>query len=203
MSSDTGHLTQRGAASRARLVDAAADVLHQRGVAATNLDDVLAVSATSKSQLYHYFADRDHLVQAVVRRQTERVVASQLPDGEALDSMAALRRWRNRILSLQTDNRFVGGCPVGSMANELAESSDETREILQECFIEWQTHFVTGLSAMKARGRLRPDADPDEIAESMMAALQGGLLLAKVHRTKRPLARALDMAIEHVQRFTP
>jgi hypothetical protein len=56
---------------------------------------------------------------------------------------------------------------------------------------------------MKARGRLRRDADPEALAESLMAALQGGLLLAKVHRSKRPLARALDMAIEHVQRFTP
>ena len=98
---ETDHLTPRGAESRARMVDAAADVMHQRGVAATTLDDVLAVSATSKSQLYHYFADKDHLVQAVVRRQTERVVASQLPDGEALDSMAAIRRWRNRVLSAQ------------------------------------------------------------------------------------------------------
>jgi AcrR family transcriptional regulator len=203
VTSKTGRLTARGAASRERIVDAAAHSMFERGVAGTSLDDVLALSGTSKSQLYHYFSDKDGLAQAVVRRQTERVVAAQLPGGETLDSIAALRRWRSRILAIQEESGCVGGCPVGSLANELAESGESTRLVLEDCFRQWESELATGLTAMKARGRLRPDADPAELAEAMMAALQGGLLLAKVQRSIRPLARALDMAIEHVRRSAP
>jgi TetR/AcrR family transcriptional regulator, transcriptional repressor for nem operon len=202
MVSRAGQLTRRGAASRERIVDAAADVMLERGVAGTSLDEVLAASGTSKSQLYHYFDDKDDLTQAVVRRQTERVIAAQFPDEEALTSVAAFRRWRDRIVDLQRRGGFVGGCPVGSLANELAESGDDARAVLQDCFATWQAHVFYGLQTMQARGRLRPDADPDAMAESIMAALQGGLLLAKVHRTSRPLTRALDMAIEHVRQLT-
>jgi hypothetical protein len=63
--------------------------------------------------------------------------------------------------------------------------------LLQECFVTWQGHILDGLQTMQARGRLRSDADTEAVAESIMAALQGGLLLTKVHRTSRPLAQRL------------
>ncbi len=55
-------LTRRGAATRKRIVDAAANLTYAHGVDRTSLDDVMAESGVSKSQLYHYFADKDALV---------------------------------------------------------------------------------------------------------------------------------------------
>jgi len=76
---EAAQLTARGAATRARIVEAAADLVYERGVAATSLDDIMAASRTSKSQLYHYFADKDALICAVIVRQTERVLDGQDP----------------------------------------------------------------------------------------------------------------------------
>jgi AcrR family transcriptional regulator len=182
-------------------VDAAAGLMLERGAAGTSLDEVIAASGTSKSQLYHYFDDKDALTRAVVRRQAERVIEAQFPAGEALSSFAALRRWRDRIVDAQRLGGFVGGCPVGSLANELAEAGDDVRAVLQDCFLTWQAQIAEGLQVMQARGRLRPGVDTDELAESIMAALQGGLLLAKVQRSSRPLERALDMAIAQVHQL--
>ena len=70
---------------------------------------------------------------------------------------------------------------------------------MQQCFAEWEAPLLAGLTAMQARGRLKPGADPTALAEAVMAALQGGLLLTKTYRTSRPLARALDMAIGHIR----
>lgn len=203
MPTGTGpRLTSRGALSRARIVDATAGLMLERGAAGTSLDEVIAASGTSKSQLYHYFKDKDDLTRAVVRRQAERVMEAQLPPGERLTSIAALRRWRDRIVEGQRSGGFVGGCPVGSLANELADSGDDVRAVLQDCFVAWQDQIADGLRVMQARGRIRASVDPDALAESIMAALQGGLLLAKVHRSSRPLERALDMAIDQVRQQT-
>jgi TetR/AcrR family transcriptional repressor of nem operon len=203
MPQDASRQTVRGVASRGRIVDAAATVMFESGVAGTSLDDVLALSGTSKSQLYHYFRDKDDLVRAVVRHQAEVVMKAHLPEGEALESIAALRRWRQRVVAMTESIGCVGGCPVGSLANELAESDEETRSVVQASIEEWEGELAAGLAVMKLRGRLRPEADPAALAEALMAALQGGLLLSKVQRNSRPLARALDMAIEHVRRYTP
>ncbi len=56
---------------------------------------------------------------------------------------------------------------------------------------------------MRDRGALKPEAKPEDLATAVIAALQGGLLLAQTARTSRPLVLALDMAIDHIARLTP
>jgi AcrR family transcriptional regulator len=58
-------LTAKGAATRDRIVQSAADLMYIKGVHATTLDDVLAATGTSKSQLYRHFPDKEALVRAV------------------------------------------------------------------------------------------------------------------------------------------
>lgn len=191
-------LTARGAATRARIVEAAADLVFACGVAETSLDAVLAASGTHKSQLYHYFADKDDLVLAVIERQTERVLAAQAPHLQDLDSPAGLRRWRDGLVALQRDRHCAGGCPVGSLAAELADA-ERPRALLAASFARWESYLVAGLSAMRDRGELRAGADPADLATAIMTALQGGLLLTDTTRSTRPLELALDMALDHVE----
>ncbi|MGH4009505.1 MAG: TetR family transcriptional regulator C-terminal domain-containing protein, partial [Pseudonocardiaceae bacterium] len=152
-------------------------------------------SGTSKSQLYHYFADKDDLVLAVIQCQTERVLAAQEP--HVLDSLAALRRWRDALVELQRQRNCAGGCPIGSLASELAESP-RPRALLAESFGRWESCLVAGFTAMRDRAELTSAASPADLATAVMTALQGGLLLTQTTRSTRPLELALDMALDHV-----
>lgn len=193
-------LTARGAATRARIVAAAADLVYLRGVAGTSMEDVMSASATSKSQLYHYFADKDDLVLEVIGLQTARVLAAQEPYLRQLDSLAGLRRWRDAIVEANRTTGGIGGCPVGSLGSELADQSEHARALLARGFATWESWLCDGLQAMYDRGELAPDADPPALATAVMTALQGGLLLAQTTRATRPLELALDMAVAHVAR---
>ena len=195
---EPGRLTARGAATRARIVDAAADLLYTHGALRTSLDEVMAASRTSKSQLYHYFADKDALVRAVIVRQTERVLDGQDPYLCALDSMAGLRRWATMIIDVQQQRSGVGGCPIGSLASELSDTSEDARQLLADSFQKWEARLAAGLTAMQNGGELRRDADPSDLAATIMAALQGGLLLTRTTRETRHLQLSLDMALDHV-----
>src|SRR5262245_12328379 len=129
--------TSRGAATRARIVTVAAELMRAQGVANTSLDTVLAASDTSKSQLYHYFADKDALVLAVIRRQTECVLATEGASPSELTSIAALRRWRDGVIEQTRARDGAGGCPLGSLVSELAESP-RSRALLNEGFTRWE-----------------------------------------------------------------
>ena len=192
-------LTERGAATRSRIIDAAANLIYVHGVERTSLDEVMAASGVSKSQLYHYFADKDALVLEVIAKQTERVLSAQQPHLDALDSLAAFKAWRNVMVRL---NKATGGrgCPLGSLASELANDSEPARKRLADGFSMWRDRIENGLAKMQERGELMPSADPRELALALLGAVEGGLLLAKTTRSSRPLEIALDMAIEHVTR---
>jgi len=192
-------LTARGAATRSRIVDAAADLIYERGVDRTSLDEVMATSGVSKSQLYHYFADKDALVLEVIARQTERVLDAQQPHLEALDSLPALRAWRDAIVRLNKAAHGKG-CPLGTLASELANESEPARKRLAGSFAMWRGHIEQGLTKMHECGELAASADPHELALALLSAVQGGLLLAKTTHSSRPLEIALDMAIDHIAR---
>jgi TetR/AcrR family transcriptional regulator, transcriptional repressor for nem operon len=197
--SEPRSLTARGAATRARIVEAAADLIYAHGVEQTSLDDVMAASGVSKSQLYHYFTDKDALVLDVIARQTERVLDAQRPHLETLDSLPALKAWRNAIIRLNEAVQSKG-CPLGSLASELANDSEPARERLADSFSMWRDRIERGLAKMRERGELAASADPHDLALALLGAVEGGLLLAKTAQSSRPLEIALDMAIDHVAR---
>src|SRR3974390_1949085 len=192
-------LTARGAAPRSRMVEAAADLIYAHGVERTSLDDVMAASDVSKSQLYHYFADKDALVLEVIPRQTERVLDAQRPHLEAFDSLSALKAWRDAIIRLNKATRGKG-CPLGSLASELANDSEPARKRLVDSFSMWRDRIENGLAKMRERGELSASADPHDLALALLSAVEGGLLLAKTTHSSRPLELSLDMAIDHVAR---
>jgi TetR/AcrR family transcriptional regulator, transcriptional repressor for nem operon len=196
--SSEARVTARGEATRARIVQAAAELVAARGVDATTLDDVMEASRTSKSQIYHYFADKDELMCAVIKAQTDCVLDFQASCLCGVKSLEDLRQWRNQIVKASRAARGVGGCPLGSLASALADRSEEARELLAGSFRRWESQLATGLEAMQSRGILSPRAQPADLATAIVSALQGGLLLAQTTRSTRPLELALDMALEHV-----
>jgi TetR/AcrR family transcriptional repressor of nem operon len=191
--------TPKGRATRARIVAAAAELMYRQGVAVTSIDEVKAAAEVSSSQLYHYFADKQALVGAVVVHQTERVLDVQEPLLAALDSIASLHAWGDAVIALQVRFGTEGGCPIGSLAGELSERDPAHRSALAAAFDRWETGIRAGLERMRDRGELRPDADPTALATATLAALQGGLLLAQVRRSPAPLHTALDQALAHIE----
>jgi len=69
--------------------------------------------------------------------------------------------------------------------------------VLAQCFAEWQSYLSEGFEAMRDKGELAAQADPAELALTLMTALQGGLLMAQATRTARWLELALNMAVQH------
>jgi TetR/AcrR family transcriptional repressor of nem operon len=170
--------TERGRQSRDRIVEAAAALVAERGVEGTGIDHVLAAAGASKSQLYHYFADKDDLVRAVIARRYDQLIDAQAPLLAKLDSWAGIRRWLDMWVD-QTQATGYHGCPIGTLANELADRDDAARADLAACFAAWEAYLVEGLTHMRDRGDLAPSADPRRLAMAVFASLQGGLLLAK------------------------
>lgn len=193
--------TSRGRRTRERILESAARLIHRQGVAATSVDQVLAESAAGKSQFYHYFDSKDDLVRAVLRWQMERSVFEQMPHLRHLDSWHGIQDWFERLVSVEAARSFVGGCPVGSMAAEMADRDESLRTDLVQAFRIKGSHLARGLERMKARGELREDCDPDDLARFVTAVVQGGLLLAATEKSPDPLRRALEHAYEHLRSY--
>jgi TetR/AcrR family transcriptional regulator, transcriptional repressor for nem operon len=194
--------TARGRATRERIVRAAAELVAERGVAGTSLDDVRERAQASKSQLYLYFADRDDLLRQVARATCDAVIDIQAESLAGFDSLPGIERYLDETVALQEERQARGGCPIGSLAGQLADRDEGARLALADGFGRWEQGLRTGLEAMAARGELRPDADPALLATQTLAALQGGLVLSQVRRDPGQLRAAADAALELIRAAT-
>src|SRR5215213_8516373 len=143
--------TARGRATRERIVVAASELIAERGVAQTSIDDVIERAGASKSQLYHYFEDRAALLRAVVVHNAGGVLGDLPP----LDSWRAIRSWFDALVALQVERRACRGCPIGSLVGQLAESDEQTRLALAAAFDQWESRLRAGLRSMRRAGKAR------------------------------------------------
>jgi TetR/AcrR family transcriptional repressor of nem operon len=195
-------LTAKGLATRARIVAVAAELMFERGVVGTSIEDVRRTAGVSGSQMANSFADKHSLVRAVIAWQADTVIdLHQQPALGRLDSFASLRLWAELNIERLKESDCQGGCRFGSLAGELVESDPETRADLAIGFERWESLFREGLRAMRDRGELRPDADPDRLAAALLAALQGGMLLTQTRRDTQPLESVLGAMLAHIESF--
>ena len=193
-------LTGKGQATRARILEHAADLIYDHGVHATNNEQLRRAAGISGSQLNHYFPTKESLVLAVIEWQAERVLAfhrsEQFAHFESLDS---LREWAGFYIAYE--HSYQEGCTLGSLASEIIKTDLDVRTELASAFEQWRDIFRDGLERMQKLGHLSPDADPTRLAHLLLSAFQGGMLLAQVAREITPLEDALQSAIDYVQTF--
>jgi AcrR family transcriptional regulator len=195
----SGQLTAKGRQTRARIVEAAAQLMLEHGVAETTIEHVRDAAGVSNSQVYHYFADKQALVLAVIDYQSDTIVGGQQPMFDRLDTLEGLRAWRDFLVEHQRQLGCRGGCPLGSLGAELAEIDDLARAKVAASFARWEAGIRVGLRAMHSSGRLAPHADPDSLAVALLAALQGGLLLTQLNRDTKPLEQSLDAVLALIE----
>lgn len=191
--------TPRGRATKERIVGVAAALMYKRGVSAVSLDDVLLASGAGKGQFYHYFSNRQELVAEVMRHQLDQVLREQKLF--ELDTWEGIHAWLEALVGMQQNQRGFRGCPLGVIASVVVEHGDVLRRSAADAFALWESSVSAGLRLLQANGLLRTDADPDALAETAIALLQGGYLLSSVKRNVRPMRSAVDAAEKHLESF--
>lgn len=191
--------TPKGQATRQRIVDVAAALMYERGVAETSTLDVQKAAGVSASQLYHYFADKKALVHAVVVHQTEFVVGAQSSMLAKIDSIEGLEAWRDAIVEIQEGQHCQWGCPMGSLSSELADVDPLARATLAAGFGRWEEAIRQGLKSMQQRGELSPGADVDDLALATLAAVEGGVLLTQARQDTLALRSVLNLVIDRIR----
>ena len=189
--------TDRGRAAVTRILEAACALFADKGVRATTLDDVGAAAGVGRGQLYHYFDGKDDLVAEVVAAQVDALLGPLQPLLEAMCSAADLQEWCTQSVARYSDNIDSSPfrCPLGSLIVELDRGHDAARMALRTGFSRWESLLGGAVSRIAERGELTSGVDPVAVASALLAAYQGGVLLADVHRDVNHLARALSTVV--------
>jgi AcrR family transcriptional regulator len=193
----TTPVTARGRATRQRLVEGAAAEFRRRGVAATTLDDVLAVTRTSKGQLFHYFpGGREELLLTVARHEADQVLTDQEPWLDRLATPADWLSWRDAVV-----RRYVrqgNECPLNTLMTQVGRDTPGAQAVTRELFQRWQERLTAGIERLQAAGNADPSLDSRRVAGAVVASIQGGVLVLLTTGEVGYLEAALDVSLAHL-----
>lgn len=189
----------KGARTRERIIQAAADLFHERGMNATSLGDILAASETGKGQFYQHFKSRDNLVAEVLRYR--RFFFEEQIKMRPITSWEELRAWMDSFLVTQRGYKFTRGCPIGTAISALRpDQESERQELLRLCDAA-RENLTKFFKTEKTEGRLKTDADTRALANFAIACVQGGVLLNLLERKPKPGGAAIDEGFSHLRSY--
>jgi TetR/AcrR family transcriptional regulator, transcriptional repressor for nem operon len=193
--------SQKGAATRDQILNAASRLIHVQGYQSTSLDDVLRESGVGKGNFYYYFKSKEDLGYAIIdrirRAFVERGLGPAFGDTDA-DPVGQLHAFFDRVLDSQRQRNCVGGCAIGNLACELSDVHEGFRQQLAGIFDVYRDHVAEAIRRGQQSGRLRPDADAVRIAQFLVGALEGAILLGKVTRDITVIERCVEELKVHL-----
>jgi len=188
-----------------QILDAASRLISVKGYHCTSLDDVLRESGVGKGNFYYYFKSKEELGYAIVDRVVERFIQRTLEPSlgdPSLTPIEQIHRFFDRILESQRERNCVGGCPMGNLASELSDVHEGFRRRLVDVFALWRERLHRALGQAQARGELAARAEPTQVAQFIVAALEGAILMTKVTKEIEVMEQCVAELKTHLALYT-
>lgn len=168
---------------RIQILDAASDLMGEKGFVQTSVDDVIERAGLSgKSHFYHYFKSKEELGHEVLARQFDVLGERGLAilREPTLDPIERLHVFIDSVVAIQAERGMRGGSPFGALATEMAEKDEGFRIRIARVFRNWTTEIAALL--VQAKDRLEDDADPVRLSRFIVATLEGATTMARMKR---------------------
>lgn len=191
-------ITTKGRRTRQRIIVSAAEHLRRDDAAGVRLDDILAATRTSKGQLFHYFPEgKSELLLAVAHYEAERTLADQEPFLSDLSDWSAWSAWRDAVVARY---RAQGReCPLGALMSQV-QSTPGSDEVIASLLGRWHARIAAGVVRMRDTGKVRADINPDAMASTFLAVIQGGVAILRSTGDATHLERGFDTVLGDLRR---
>ena len=157
----------------------------------TSISQIIAATGVKKGNLYYHFSSKEELGLAVLvdaRNEFFTILEDSL-SGE--NPMFRILNSCNAIMEFMQQSNFVGGCLFGNTALEMTDSNSRFGKIIQEVFSHWIDRIEQELRQAAEANILITPVPPNALATSIVAILEGGIMLSRVYNNKNSLENCI------------
>ena len=175
--------------TRQRIIEAGAELIHQRGFNNTGLKDILQAAGVPKGSFYFYFPNKEAFGVEMLAYygQNFRATVQATLENRHLPPLERLRAFFEAFHRYFESHGFTRGCPVGNLAQEMGDLSGAFREALKDSLDRMAGAIQAVLEQAQRTDDIPPDLDPRETAIFLVEAWHGAIIRMKVTKTGDPL----------------
>lgn len=172
----------KGEETRQAILSRTVGLFNRKGYAGVSLSQVMEVTGLKKGGIYNHFASKEQLALDVfdyaVARVRERFVEGLRGKKTAGARLHAILAIMARYV---TDPPVDGGCPVNNAAVDSLYTFPALQQRARAGMEELQHYIRSTVEKGIARGELKKEIEPAQVASVMMAALEGALTMSKLY----------------------
>jgi TetR/AcrR family transcriptional regulator, transcriptional repressor for nem operon len=179
----------KGEETRRLIVEKSAPLFNQRGYEGCSMADVMAATGLEKGGVYRHFRSKEELAQEVFRYSVARSMRARIPlrrEGES--ALEALRAMVQQFV--EAPNGVAGGCPLMNTAIDSDDGNPKLRALARRGFAAWRRRIVQVVRCGQDEGEIAAEVDPMWLADTLIAQLEGALMLSRLEGRRAPLLHA-------------
>jgi AcrR family transcriptional regulator len=174
--------------ARARLIESAQDLMWDRGYTGTSPKAIQERAGVGQGSMYHHFTGKADLARAAIRSTADEMVprlrANLDGPGSPLERLRAY---------LMVERQVLRGCPIGRLVQDKEVVADPSlRETIDGVFTSAMARMAEVLRQGQQAGEVRADVDPEQVACTLLAAIQGGYVIARAHQDEARFSAAIE-----------
>lgn len=185
--------------TRDRIIAATNELFRRHGYNGTSLKQISAASGATIGSIYHYFPGGKEALGSAVIESTGAIYRELFESiaAESSDPTRAFADFCAGAAAVLEESEFIDPCPIGTIAREVANTSEPLRSAADAAFRSWieaaRDHLrATGVS----------EAEAEELATLFVAVVEGMFVLSRTQRRTEPLlsaGRHLTALAEHAR----
>jgi TetR/AcrR family transcriptional regulator, transcriptional repressor for nem operon len=185
--------------TKERIIALSAPIFNRQGYSGTSMSDILAATGLEKGGVYNHFKGKEELALAAFDynyRQMSRRFGRAMKaagDSPAQQLLAIVELYNEGYFDL------AGGCPILNTAAESDDVYPPLKARAQDAMNQWRQLIARLVDEGMARGEMLA-VNGDEVATTIIATLEGGLMMSKLYDDPVHLRRAVQFLVQHIRR---
>jgi len=191
---------KKGESTRQRILEQAAPLFNQRGFEGCSMQDVLEATGLEKGGVYRHFASKEELAAEVFRYAWARAAKARREGVDEVEGAVEKLRYLVRRFA-DTTGPIAGGCPLMNTAIDTDDGNPVLRELAHAGIKDWKKLLGAIVEKGIKAGEIRRGVEPRRIANSMIAALEGALMISRLEGNRtavRDAAATLESMLDEI-----
>jgi len=192
--------------TRRKILQAAFDEFHRHGFQGGSVNQIVESAGTTKGALFHHFGNKNELGYAVVNELIEPRIKQRWfdPLAESVDPIADLKRLLRQAMKEDVaEARYVQGCPLNNLAQEMSPLDDGFRKRLDHLYATWRKRYADALAAGIKAGKVRKGVSPQKVASLLVATQMGIWGTGKSSRDAGLMLQACEAVCGYLEGLRP
>lgn len=180
---------RKGEETRQRIISEAAPIFNRHGYEGASMQEILDATGLEKGGLYRHFSSKEELALEAFRYAWEQATSARIDLSDTTQSPSAklhamIQRFANG------SSPIAGGCPLFNTAVDTDDGNVALRKLARQALDSWRKRIVSIVEEGLQSGEFRQEVNPRQVANTIIATLEGALVLSRIGRTQEPLQDA-------------